>query len=43
MELDEFLPCFKLLKNRNKLRVAEQDVIWQSICNHLGWEFYPSL
>jgi DNA-directed RNA polymerase subunit M/transcription elongation factor TFIIS len=41
MELDEFLPCFKLLKNRNKL--MEQDVIWQSICNHLGWEFYPSL
>ena len=41
LELDDFLPCFKLLKNRNKL--MEQDVIWQSICNHLNWEFISSL
>jgi ribosomal protein L37AE/L43A len=41
LELDEFLHCFKLLKNRNKL--LEQDAIWQMICNHLQWEFIPSI
>lgn len=41
LELDSLLPCFKLLKNRYKL--MEQDVIWQAICQHLGWEFIPSL
>jgi len=41
VELDEMLPCFKLLKNRSKL--IEQDAIWQCICRHLGWEFIPSI
>jgi len=41
LELDDFLHCFKLLKNRNKL--MEQDAIWQLICGHLGWEFIPSI
>lgn len=41
LELDDFLHCFKLLKNRNKL--MEQDIIWQQICNHLGWEYIPSV
>lgn len=41
MELDEFLRCFRLLKNRTKL--IEQDTVWASICKHLGWEFIPSM
>lgn len=41
LELDEFLGCFRLLKNRNKL--MEQDIVWSSICRHLGWEFIPSM
>jgi len=41
LELDELLPCFRLLKNRTKLK--EQDVIWQSICNHLEWQYIPSI
>jgi len=41
LELDDFLPCFKLLKNRNKLK--EQDVIWECICKHLEWQFIPSI
>ena len=41
LELDEFLSCFSLLKNRNKL--MEQDQIWKMICNHLNWEFIPSI
>lgn len=41
MELDEFLRCFRLLKNRNKL--MEQDAVWASICKHLGWQFIPSV
>lgn len=41
LELDEFLRCFRLLKNRTKL--IEQDNVWASICKHLGWEFIPSM
>ncbi len=41
MELDEYLPSFPLLKNRDKLYV--QDKIWQLICQDLGWEFIRSL
>lgn len=41
LELDEFLRCFRLLKNRTKL--IEQDTVWASICKHLGWEFIPSM
>ena len=36
LELDEYLPCFPLLKNRDKLYV--QDKIWEKICRDLHWE-----
>ena len=41
LELDEYLPCFPLLKNRDKLYV--QDKIWQKICEDLRWEFIRSI
>jgi hypothetical protein len=41
LELDEYLPCFPLLKNRDKLYV--QDKIWALICLELGWQFIRSL
>lgn len=41
LELDEYLPCFPLLKNRDKLYV--QDKIWQKICTDLKWEFIRSI
>lgn len=34
---DEYLPCFPLLKSKEKLYV--QDVIWKAICKDLHWEF----
>jgi len=37
LELDEYLPCFPLLKSREKLYM--QDKIWQKICDDMGWEF----
>ena len=40
-ELDNFLPCFVLLKSREKLH--QQDLIWKQICEHLKWEFIPSV
>jgi hypothetical protein len=40
-ELDNFLPCFVLLKSREKLH--QQDLIWKKICEHLKWEFIPSV
>ena len=41
LELDEFLPCFMLLKSREKLH--QQDQIWKKICEELNWEFIPSV
>jgi len=41
MELDEYLPSFPLLKNRDKLYV--QDKIWEKICEDLQWQFIKSL
>ncbi len=41
LELDEFLPCFPLLKSREKLYM--QDKIWQFICDDMGWEFIKSI
>ena len=41
LELDEFLPCFMLLKSREKLQ--QQDQIWKKICEQLKWQFIPSL
>ena len=39
--LDEFKDCFILLKSREKLH--QQDQIWKQICNHLNWDYYPSI
>ena len=41
LEKDEYLEHFKFLKSREKLH--QQDLIWQRICNDLGWQFIPSL
>lgn len=41
LEKDEYLKCFQLLRNREKL--AAQDDIWKLICKDLGWQFYASL
>jgi hypothetical protein len=41
LELDDYLQCFPLLKNRDKL--YNQDKIWQLICKDLNWEFIRSI
>jgi DNA-directed RNA polymerase subunit RPC12/RpoP len=41
LELDDFLHCFPLLKNRDKLYA--QDKIWEKICKDLHWEFIRSI
>jgi hypothetical protein len=41
LELDNFLKCFPLLKNPEKLHT--QDMIWKKICAKLDYEFYPSI
>jgi len=41
LELDEYLPCFPLLKNRDKLYA--QDKIWELICYELKWQYIRSL
>lgn len=38
---DDFLPCFPLLKSKEKL--YQQDVIWKKICNELKWEFISTV
>lgn len=38
---DEFLPCFPLLKGKDKL--AAMDKIWKKICVELDWQFIPSV
>lgn len=40
LELDEYLPNFPILKNRDKLFC--QDKIWQQICQDLQWQFIRS-
>lgn len=37
---DEFLPCFPLLKGKDKL--AAMDRIWRKICGEINWQFIPS-
>lgn len=37
---DEFLPCFPLLKGKDKL--TAMDRIWKKICEELDWQFIPS-
>lgn len=41
LDLDEYLPSFPLLKNRDKLYV--QDKIWEKICQELSWQFIRSV
>lgn len=41
LEEDDFLPCFPLLKAKDKL--YQQDVIWKDICNELKWEFISTI
>ena len=41
LDMDEFLPCFQLLKSREKLYL--QDKVWQKICTEMRWEFIPSI
>lgn len=41
LELDEYLQCFPLLKNRDKL--YNQDKIWELICHDLRWQFIRSI
>jgi predicted nucleic acid-binding Zn-ribbon protein len=41
LELDEYLPNFPILKNRDKLFC--QDKIWQQICADLRWQFIRSV
>jgi hypothetical protein len=41
MGYNEFLPCFSLLKGRDKL--FKQDTIFKKICEELNWEFVPSI
>ena len=37
LEMDEYLPCFPLLKNRDKLYL--QDKTWEKICFEMGWQY----
>lgn len=39
--LDSYIDYFPQLKNNNKLR--EHDKIWNKICDHMKWKFYPSI
>lgn len=41
LEMDEFLPCFNLLKDRVKL--YNQDKVWQMICADMRWQFIRSV
>ncbi len=41
LEMDEYLACFPLLKNRDKLYL--QDKTWQLICQEMGWQFIRTI
>ena len=41
LEMDEFLPCFQLLKSREKLYL--QDQVWRNICKEMQWQFIQSI
>ena len=41
LDMDEFLHCFPLLKNRDKL--YQQDNVWKLICHEMAWEFIRSV
>jgi hypothetical protein len=38
---DEYLPCFPLLKSKEKL--YKQDQMWKSICQELKWQWIPTI
>jgi hypothetical protein len=38
---DKYLPCFPLLKSREKLYI--QDQIWENICRELQWQFIRTI
>ena len=38
---DKFLPCFPLLKSKEKLK--QQDKIWKSIATELNWEYIATI
>jgi ribosomal protein S27E len=38
---DSFLPCFPLLKSKEKL--YKQDLIWKEICKDLNWEYIATI
>lgn len=41
LDQKQYLPYITLLKDPVKQR--EQDAIWKLVCNHLDWEFYPTI
>ena len=41
LEMDEYLACFPLLKNRDKL--FNQDKTWKLICQDMQWQFVRTL
>jgi hypothetical protein len=41
LEMDEFLPCFARLKNRDKLYV--QDKTWELICREMRWQYVKTV
>ena len=40
LEMDDYLGCFPLLKNRDKLYL--QDKTWQKICEDMNWQYIPT-
>jgi hypothetical protein len=38
---DEYLPCFPLLKSKEKL--YKQDQMWRNICQELKWQWIPTI
>jgi hypothetical protein len=40
LEMDDYLACFPLLKNRDKLYL--QDKTWQKICEEMNWQYIPT-
>ncbi len=40
LEMDEYLACFPLLKNRDKLYL--QDKTWELICRDQSWQYIPT-
>jgi len=40
LEMDEYVACFPLLKNRDKLYL--QDKTWQKICEDMRWGYIPT-